>query len=85
MQIQAKLQDFQNYYQHPLTSKNGNDESLIGLDLVGGTLFDGKEICNFAFTFQDVHDELEHLNSLGKAQTANVKRDAQVGVATANR
>ena len=29
-----------------------DDEILIGLDLVGGKLFDGKEIRNFAFTFR---------------------------------
>jgi hypothetical protein len=33
----------------------------------------------------DVYDDVEYLSSLGKAQTANVKRDAAVGVAQANR
>jgi len=33
----------------------------------------------------DVFDTVEYLSSLGKAQTANVKRDAAVGVAQANR
>jgi len=32
-----------------------------------------------------VYDDVEYLSSLGKAQTANVKRDAAVGVAQANR
>jgi len=32
-----------------------------------------------------VYDNVEYLSSLGKAKTANVKRDAAVGVAQANR
>lgn len=32
-----------------------------------------------------MYDNVEYLSSLGKAQTANVKRDAAVGVAQANR
>lgn len=32
-----------------------------------------------------MYDDVEYLSSLGKAQTANVKRDAAVGVAQANR
>ena len=35
--------------------------------------------------WSDVYDNVEYLSSLGKAQTANVKRDAAVGVAQANR
>jgi len=38
-----------------------------------------------SFTIKDVFDTVEYLSSLGKAQTANVKRDAAVGVAQANR
>ncbi|XP_057381666.1 flotillin-2-like [Daphnia carinata] len=38
-----------------------------------------------SFTIKDVYDNVEYLSSLGKAQTANVKRDAAVGVAQANR
>lgn len=38
-----------------------------------------------SFTIKDVNDSVEYLSSLGKAQTANVKRDAAVGVAQANR
>jgi len=38
-----------------------------------------------SFTIKDVFDTVEYLASLGKAQTANVKRDAAVGVAQANR
>lgn len=37
------------------------------------------------FSAPDVYDNVEYLSSLGKAQTANVKRDAAVGVAQANR
>ena len=37
------------------------------------------------YFFLDVFDTVEYLSSLGKAQTANVKRDAAVGVAQANR
>lgn len=35
--------------------------------------------------FQDVYDRVEYLSSLGKSQTAAVKRDADIGVAQANR
>lgn len=38
-----------------------------------------------SFTIRDVCDKVEYLSSLGKAQTAAVKRDADVGVAQANR
>lgn len=38
-----------------------------------------------SFTIKDVYDRVEYLNSLGRAQTANVKRDADVGVAEAER
>ncbi|KAK4878190.1 hypothetical protein RN001_010696 [Aquatica leii] len=38
-----------------------------------------------SFTIKDVYDEVEYLSSLGKSQTAMVKRDADAGVAEANR
>lgn len=38
-----------------------------------------------SFTIKDVYDEVQYLTSLGKAQTAMVKRDADAGVAEANR
>lgn len=38
-----------------------------------------------SFTIKDVYDNVQYLASLGKAQTAVVKRDADVGVAEANR
>lgn len=38
-----------------------------------------------SFTIKDVYDNVEYLNSLGRAQTANVKRDADIGVAEAER
>ena len=38
-----------------------------------------------SFTIKDVFDNVEYLASLGKRQTANVKRDAEIGVAEANR
>lgn len=38
-----------------------------------------------SFTIKDVYDEVEYLSSLGRAQTAVVKRDADIGVAQANR
>lgn len=38
-----------------------------------------------SFTIKDVYDDVQYLQSLGKAQTANVKRDADAGVAEANR
>lgn len=38
-----------------------------------------------SFTIKDVYDEVQYLASLGKAQTAAVKRDADAGVAEAKR
>ncbi|GJQ78197.1 putative prohibitin homologues [Trypoxylus dichotomus] len=38
-----------------------------------------------SFTIKDVYDNVQYLASLGKAQTAIVKRDADAGVAEANR
>lgn len=38
-----------------------------------------------SFTIKDVYDDVQYLQSLGKAQTASVKRDADTGVAQANR
>ncbi|XP_066149083.1 flotillin-2 isoform X2 [Euwallacea fornicatus] len=38
-----------------------------------------------SFTIKDVYDDVQYLTSLGKAQTAIVKRDADAGVAEANR
>merc|ERR1719402_27650 len=40
---------------------------------------------SLSFTIKDVYDRVEYLASLGKAQTAAVKRDADIGVAEANR
>ena len=34
-----------------------------------------------SFTIKDVYDNVEYLASLGKTQTAAVKRDAEIGVA----
>merc|ERR1719277_1479469 len=38
-----------------------------------------------SFTIKDVFDNVDYLSSLGKTQTAAVKRDAEIGVAQANR
>merc|ERR1719195_700544 len=38
-----------------------------------------------SFTIKDVYDNVDYLSSLGKSQTATVKRDAEIGVAQANR
>ncbi|XP_069135547.1 flotillin-2-like [Argopecten irradians] len=38
-----------------------------------------------SFTIKDIFDNVQYLQSLGRAQTANVKRDADIGVAEANR
>uniref|UniRef100_A0A6A7G060 Flotillin-2-like isoform X2 n=1 Tax=Hirondellea gigas TaxID=1518452 RepID=A0A6A7G060_9CRUS len=38
-----------------------------------------------SFTIKDVFDRVEYLTSLGRSQTAAVKRDADIGVALANR
>ena len=37
-----------------------------------------------SFTIKDVYDNVTYLQSLGKAQTAAVKRDAEIGVAQVN-
>ena len=34
-----------------------------------------------SFTIKDLHDDVSYLESLGKSQTAAVKRDAEIGVA----
>ena len=38
-----------------------------------------------SFTIKDIVDNVNYLDSLGKTQTAKVKRDADIGVAEANR
>ncbi|GCC20810.1 flotillin-2 isoform X2 [Chiloscyllium punctatum] len=38
-----------------------------------------------SFTIKDVYDKVEYLSSLGKSQTAIVQRDAEIGVAEAER
>ncbi|XP_019723701.1 flotillin-2-like [Hippocampus comes] len=38
-----------------------------------------------SFTIKDVYDKLDYLSSLGKTQTAAVRRDADIGVAEAER
>lgn len=38
-----------------------------------------------SFTIKDVYDNVDYLSSLGKARTAAVKRDANIGVAQAER
>lgn len=40
---------------------------------------------SFPLCFQDVYDKLDYLSSLGKTQTAAVQRDADIGVAEAER
>lgn len=37
------------------------------------------------FSHQDVYDKVDYLSSLGKSQTAAVQRDADIGVAEAER
>ncbi|XP_065191205.1 flotillin-1-like [Sycon ciliatum] len=38
-----------------------------------------------SYTMRDVHDDIGYLSALGKARTAEVKRDAQIGEASAAR
>lgn len=38
-----------------------------------------------SFTIRDISDNVDYLASLGRTQTANVKRDADIGVAQSNR
>ena len=37
-----------------------------------------------SFTIKDVHDDVQYLESIGKAQTAMVRKDAEIGVAQVN-
>ena len=39
------------------------------------------ESVDISFTIKDVYDNVDYLASLGKSQTAAVKRDAEIGVA----
>ena len=48
------------------------DVSRMGIEIV-------------SFTIKDVYDKVDYLTSLGRAQTAIVKRDADIGVAESNR
>jgi len=48
------------------------DVALMGIEIL-------------SFTIKDVYDNVRYLDSLGKAQTSSVKRDADIGVAEANR
>ncbi|NWW90457.1 FLOT2 protein, partial [Rhynochetos jubatus] len=41
--------------------------------------------CDFSSPPQDVYDKVDYLSSLGKTQTAAVRRDADIGVAEAER
>lgn len=38
-----------------------------------------------SFTIKDIYDKVEYLSSLGRSRSAEVKRDAQMGVASAER
>lgn len=38
-----------------------------------------------SFTIKDIEDQVGYLDSLGKTQTAAVKREADIGVAEASR
>ena len=38
-----------------------------------------------SFTIKDINDQMKYLDSLGKTQTASVKKEADIGVAEANR
>lgn len=41
--------------------------------------------CDLSSFLQDVYDKVDYLSSLGKTQTAAVRRDADIGVAEAER
>lgn len=38
-----------------------------------------------SFVIKEIYDQVTYLGALGKTQTANVKRDAAIGVAESNR
>lgn len=42
-------------------------------------------VWSVSLCLQDVYDKLDYLSSLGKTQTAAVQRDADIGVAEAER
>merc|ERR1719210_2049642 len=59
------------------------DDKFLG---IAAEQFLGKKgIEILSFTIKDVYDNVDYLSSLGKSQTAAVKRDAEIGVAQANR
>lgn len=49
------------------------------------SILDLNENMNTCVSIQDVYDKLDYLSSLGKTQTAAVQRDADIGVAEAER
>ncbi|NXK48205.1 FLOT2 protein, partial [Chauna torquata] len=51
----------------------------------GASSADCRCCCDLSSPLQDVYDKVDYLSSLGKTQTAAVRRDADIGVAEAER
>ncbi len=68
---------------HPFLSDRDSFASLVREVAATDIARMGIEI--LSFTIKDIFDNVNYLDSLGKTQTAVVKRDADIGVAEANR
>ena len=71
MTVEAVYQD-RDTFAHMVREVAAPDLGRMGMEIL-------------SFTIKDVVDSVSYLDSLGKTQTANVKRDAEIGVAEANR
>nr|AID21726.1 flotillin-2 [Dugesia japonica]APU52172.1 flotillin-2 [Dugesia japonica] len=69
--VEAIYQD-RDQFAHQVREVAAPDVAKMGIEIL-------------SFTIKDVYDKVEYLNSLGRAQTAIVKRDADIGVAEAER
>ncbi|NXW36785.1 FLOT2 protein, partial [Phaetusa simplex] len=66
----------------PVSRQLGKEHPVSCLCKHGSARGDG---CDLSSPLQDVYDKVDYLSSLGKTQTAAVRRDADIGVAEAER
>ena len=69
MEIESNLQNLSLKWQAPILA--GQFSSLLIIVAITITIRMG--IVILSFTIKDVHDDVDHLESLGKARTAEVK------------
>ena len=69
MEIESNLQNLSPKWQAPILA--GQFSSLLIIVAIMTTIRMG--IVILSFTIKDVHDDVDHLESLGKARTAEVK------------